>query len=96
MLSVPGFFGLTPSDKASLFLEPIFALIYYCGFTFNEAWRLPVAYRRWYIDRVIRELKGKNSEDPPPNRALHQNDPQTREMLGMARSQSPSRLRRFT
>lgn len=70
--------------------------MYYGGFTFSEAWKLPVAYRKWFIERILKELKGKSENDSPPTKALHANDEQTRAMQGMTRTSSPSRLRRFT
>lgn len=70
--------------------------MYYVGFTFVEAYNLPVPYKRWFIDRIVKELnKGKEGESSP-NRALHANSPEVRQLQGMNRAQSPSRLRRFT
>jgi hypothetical protein len=70
--------------------------MYYCGFTYQEAYNLPVPYKRWFIDRTVRELnKGKDNESSQ-SRALHQNSPEVRQMQGRARPQVPSRLRRFT
>jgi hypothetical protein len=49
------------------------------------------------IERVVKELNKTNEKgESPPTKALHQNDPQTRELMGMQRGQVPSRLRRFT
>ena len=70
--------------------------MYYAGFTYRETYALPVPYKRWFIDRLVKELnKGKEGESSP-NRALHANSPEVRQMQGMARPQTPSRLRRFT
>ena len=90
------FFGLQPTDKEMLILEPAFLLMYYMGFSYRETINLPVVYKRWFIERVVKELnKGKDDENPS-TKALHQNSPELREMQGMQRSQMPSRLRRFT
>ena len=74
--------------------------MYYAGFTYRETYSLPVPYKRWFIDRIVRELNkgkdGKDGESGAPNRALHANDPEVRQLQGMARPQTPSRLRRFT
>jgi len=70
--------------------------MYYGGFTYTEAYKLPLAFRKWFVERIIKEINGKDPNNPPSNRALHANDPQTRELQGMNRAQSPSRLRRFT
>lgn len=73
--------------------------MYYGGFTHSEAYHLPVSYKRWYIERIVKELnKGKSdgSGNTSPTKALHQNAPDVRALQGMARQQVPSRLRRFT
>lgn len=85
-----------PEDREPLMLEPCFLLIYYGGMTWTEAWNLPVAYRRWFIERISKELNKGEAKDNPPTRALHQNSPDVRAMQGHAREQTPSRLRRFT
>lgn len=90
------FFGLTPNDKEQLILEPAFLLIYYGGFTWNETLHLPVAYKRWFIERIVRELNKGSEDGTNQTRALHQNSPDVRSMQNKARAQTPSRLRRFT
>jgi hypothetical protein len=57
---------------------------------------MPVSYKRWFIERINRELTRTNEEGATQSRALHQNTPDVRSMQGRARSQVPSRLRRFT
>lgn len=70
--------------------------MYYGGFTYSETRKLPVPYKRWFIDRLVKELnKGKENESSA-SRALHTNTPELREMQGRTRAQVPSRLRRFT
>jgi hypothetical protein len=97
---VPRFFGLQPEDKVPLILEPTFLLMYYGGFTYREAFNLPVPYKRWFIERIVKELnKGRGEDDDPqpiaPSRALHENSPEMRAMQNLTRTSSPSRLRRF-
>jgi len=70
--------------------------MYYGGFSYREVFHLPVSYKRWYIQRIVKELNRGEDENVNTSRALHHNDPGTRELMGMQRSQSPSRLRRFT
>ena len=70
--------------------------MYYGGFLYRETYHLPVSYKRWFIDRIVRELKKTNDEGGTASRAMHQNSPDVRAMQGMARAQTPSRLRRFT
>lgn len=57
---------------------------------------MPVFYKRWFIQRINRELSRTSESGQTQSRALHQNDPETRSLMGKARDQSPSRLRRFT
>ena len=91
------FFGLSPEDKESIILEPAFLLMYYGGFLWRETYHLPVSYKRWFIERIGKEFSKTESEGgSSQSRALHQNSPDVRAMQGNARTQTPSRLRRFT
>ena len=58
------FFGLTPSDK-EIYLEYIFVLMYYMGFTYNEAYRLPLWQRTWFVDRLNKEFNKANENGEP-------------------------------
>jgi len=70
--------------------------MYYAGFTYSESYSLPIPLKRWWIDRIVKELnKGKGGESTP-TRALHANSPELRQLQGMSRAETPSRLRRFT
>jgi hypothetical protein len=57
---------------------------------------MPVAYKRWLIERIVKEINKGGDDEPPPTKALHQNTPEVRAMQGRQRAQVPSRLRRFT
>lgn len=70
--------------------------MYYGGFLYQETYNLPVVHKRWFIERIVKELNRTHGEGETQSRALHQNNPETREMQGRQRPQSPSRLRRFT
>ena len=70
--------------------------MYYCGFTYREAYAIPVAYKHWFIARLNKELSKGSEEGGSHSRAAHQNDPTTRSLMGMNRAEGPSRLRRFT
>jgi hypothetical protein len=50
------FFGLNPEDK-DLYLEQIFILVYHLGFTYNDAYKLPVWERVWFIQRLKKEFE---------------------------------------
>tara|TARA_Y100001949_G_C15785258_1_gene242457 strand:- start:336 stop:593 length:258 start_codon:yes stop_codon:yes gene_type:complete len=85
---VPAFFGLTPNNK-DFILEQIFNLMYYIGFSYRDAYRLPVYQRKWFIERVVQEIKSTNSSKG------HNSNNQS-EYSGKMRSQTPANLRRFT
>jgi len=70
--------------------------MYYGGFLYKETYNLPVSYKRWFIDRIVKELNRTSDEGATQSRALHQNPPDARALQGKAREQMPSRLRRFT
>jgi hypothetical protein len=94
------FFGLGPGDKELLIWEPAFLLTYYGGLTASEAYDLPVPIKRWWVDRIVKELN-KQSANPgdgesSASRALHANSPEVRQLQGRTRPSAPSRLRRFT
>ena len=94
-LWAPRFFGLTQSDK-NLFLEQIFTLMYYVGFTYTEAYSLPVWQRIWFIERTNEEFKKAADAQSDASRAAHSNTADQRAMRGMHRDQVPANLRRFT
>ena len=93
---VSTFFGLKPEDRELLILEPAFNLMYYGGFLWKEIYNLPVSYKRWFIERINKELKQTSDSGNTQSRALHQNPADVRALQGNARAQTPSRLRRFT
>lgn len=70
--------------------------MYYGGFTWRETTHMPVSYKRWFIQRINRELSRTAESGQTQSRALHQNTPDARAMMGRARENVPSRLRRFT
>jgi len=70
--------------------------MYYGGFLWREILHLPVSYKRWFIERIGRELKRTSDDGNTQSKAAHQNTPDVRALQGKARAQVPSRLRRFT
>ena len=66
--------------------------MYYIGFTYNDAYTLPIWKRQWFIERLIKEFK--QSSDAP-TKAAHHNSPEERAFRGL-RPDAPPRLRRFT
>ena len=87
----PPSFGLTPTDKEQ-FLEIIFLLMYYMGFSYKEAYDLPIWQREWFIKRINKEIKSSQGQ----SHAAHANTPDARAMMNKARAQVPAKLRRFT
>lgn len=72
-------------------------MMYYMGFSYKEAYNIPIWQRRWFIDRIQQEIK-RSSEDgqATPTHAAHQNTPDARAMMARHRSMVPAKLRRFT
>jgi len=66
------------------------------GFSYVEAYNIPVWQRIWFIDRLNKEIKQSNEAQSGGSRAQHANTPEARAMMGRARSQVPAKLRRFT
>lgn len=62
----------------------------------TETFNLPVAYKKWYVDRVSKELKKGQNEGESQSRAPDANTPALRSLLGRQRDQVPARHRRFT
>lgn len=70
--------------------------MYYGGFLYHEVYNLPVPYKKWFVDRVVREINKSGEQGQNQSRAAHMNTPDVRSMQGRVRSQVPARLRRFT
>lgn len=70
--------------------------MYYGGFSFKEVLHLPVPYKRWFIERISKELNKTSEDGQTQSKATHANTPDVRAMQGRVRPQVPSRLRRFT
>ena len=69
------------------------------GFTYSEAYNIAIWQREWFLERINKEITKSaeaNDGQGAASRAAHQNDPQTRSLLGRNRSQVPARLRRST
>ena len=64
------------------------------GFTYIEAYNVPVWIRHWMIKRLNDEIKRANGKQS--THAAHQNTADARSMMGRHRSQVPANLRRFT
>ena len=70
--------------------------MYYMGFTYVEAYNIPIWQRYWFLERLNKEIKRANDAQSGASRAAHANSADARAMAGRSRAQVPSKLRRFT
>ena len=58
------FFGLSDEYAESIY-EEFFNLKYYGGWSFFEAYNLPIVLRRWFLRRLVKqkEKESKSHED---------------------------------
>jgi hypothetical protein len=78
-------------------LEPFFLLGYYFGMDWNTYYNFPIAYKRWLIKRIEKEIQQAHKQgNDIPSKAMHQNTPDARAWTGKTRSTVPSKLTRFT
>ena len=74
-------------------------MMYYMGFSYFEAYRIPIWQRRWFIERMNKEIKKTNEAnggEGAVTRSPEHNTPDVRAMMGRYRSMVPANLRRFT
>ena len=65
--------------------------MYYLGFTYADAFNLPIWKRKWFLDRVVKEISKTNTTKESANNPLHKGL-----AGGHRQDHTPSRLRRFT
>ncbi len=53
------FFGLSDEYIAAVY-EEFFALKYYGGWSFAEAYSLPILLRRWFLERLLKQKEDEN------------------------------------
>ena len=71
--------------------------MYYMGFTYVEAYNIPIWQRLWFIQRLNKEFqKAADKGDTNLSKAAHTNTAEHRMLAGMGRHQVPAKLRRFT
>ncbi len=54
--SLRSFFGLSPEYSKEIY-EQFFFLKYYGGWSFTEAYNLPIGLRNWFIERLSKQLQ---------------------------------------
>lgn len=63
------FFGLSPEYIEQVY-EQFFLLKYYGGWSFTEAYSLPVGLRKWFLERLSKEKeKEKNAAEEAQRKA---------------------------
>ena len=61
------FFGLN-EEYAEHVYEQFFFLKYHGGWSFTEAYNLPVGLRDWFLKRLIKQLEKENEEVKKANK----------------------------
>jgi hypothetical protein len=64
--------------------------MYYQGFSYRDAYMLPVWQRIWFIERINKEIKASQGQ----SRAAQ--SPDQRALQGRHRTTTPANQRRFT
>jgi hypothetical protein len=67
----------------------MFHLTYYGGISYREVYNMPVAYKRWLSERIVREISKRNGDSSNDSQA----SPVNPSLLGV-RDGSPDHLRR--
>jgi len=53
------FFGLSDKYIESVY-EEFFLLKYYGGWSFTEAYNLPIKIRRWFLEKLVQQMEKEN------------------------------------
>lgn len=93
-----GLFGIDPSKREDLFLEPYFLFGYYFGMSYQDYLDFPVEYKKWLADRIKKEIESAmKAKSDIPTKAPHQNLPDVRSLTGKTKQTTgPARTQRFT
>ena len=90
------FFGISIADKEALFLEPMFLLGYYFGFSYGDYLHFPLSSRKWLVKRIEKEIKDSQNQNDVKAKGAHLNSPDTRALTNRSRTTVPAKLQRFT
>jgi len=55
------FFGLNDDYTENVY-EQFFFLKYHGGWSFTEAYNLPIGLRKWFVDRLIKQFEDEKQE----------------------------------
>ena len=61
------FFGLDSKYMENVY-EQFFFLKYHGGWSFTEAYNLPIGLRSWFVDRLVKQIEKENEEVKKANR----------------------------
>ena len=61
------FFGLSPEYIKNVY-EEFFLLKYHGGWSFIEAYNLPIVIRRWFLERLVAEIKREAEQAKKANK----------------------------
>lgn len=53
---LPPFFGLSDQYIEAVY-EEMFLMKYHGGWSFTEAYNLPIKIRRWFLQRLVKEIE---------------------------------------
>ena len=70
------FFGLSDKYMESVY-EQFFQMKYFGAWSFMEAYNLPVHLRRWFYERLGKQIEQENEASKPQTKS-HQRPPQAR------------------
>lgn len=69
---------------------------YYFGMDWETYYNFPVAYKKWLIKRIEKEVQRAHGKGDIPSKGMHQNTPDARALTGRSRPIAPAKLQRFT
>ena len=61
------FFGLDSKYMENIY-EQFFFLKYHGGWSFTEAYNLPVGLRTWFVNRLVQQIEKENEEVKKANK----------------------------
>ena len=61
------FFGLDSKYMENVY-EQFFFLKYHGGWSFTEAYNLPVGLRAWFVNRLVQQIEKENEEVKKANK----------------------------
>jgi hypothetical protein len=81
------FFGLTDEYTENVY-ETFFFLKYAGGWSFSEAYNLPVGLRMWFVERLVRQLEMEKEAVE----GSHKGDSKSQTLSAANQPQMPSQL----